>query len=125
GYEDGSYGVNDNITRAQAASMIMRYFGWGDLSGQEDLGYPDVKPGHWAYNEIAALHSLGIFRPEGSYQPNLAVTRAEMADMLVKTFSLSSITAVKFTDLSRDHWAYRSINILAGKGVTSGYPDGS
>ncbi len=125
GYEDGRYGVNDNITRAQAASMIMRYFGWGDLSGQKDPGYPDLKPGHWAFNEIAALHDLGIFKPEGNYQPNRAVTRAEMADILVKTFNLDSITAVKFKDLSRDHRAYRSINILAGSGVTSGYPDGT
>ncbi len=125
GYQDGRYGVSDPITRAQAASMIMRTFGWGDLSGQEDPGYPDLQPSHWAYNEIAALYGLGIFTPEGSYKPNQPVTRAEMADMLVKAFDLYSITAVKFTDLTRDHWAYESINRLAGKGVTSGYPDGS
>lgn len=125
GYEDGRFGVNDPITRAQAATMIMRYFGWGDLSGQEDPGYPDLKPNHWAYNEIAALYHMDIFKPKGNYQPNLAVTRAEMADMLVKTFSVDSITAVQFTDLTRDHWAYQSINKLAGKGISNGYPDGT
>lgn len=125
GYSNGRFGVNDNITRAQAASMIMRYFGWGDLSGQKDPGYPDLKPTHWAYNEIAAIHNIGILTPEGNFKPDAPVTRAEMADILVKTFSLNSITAVKFTDLSRNHWAYQSINTLAGSGITNGYPDGS
>lgn len=123
GYQDGRFGVNEPITRAQAATMIMRYFGWGDLSGQEDPGYPDLSPNHWAYNEIAAIHALGILTPEGMFQPDLPVNRAEMADMLVKTFDVHSITAVKFADMSRDHWAYESVNTLAGKGVASGYPD--
>lgn len=125
GYPDGRFGIEDPITRAQAAVMIMRYFGWGDLSGQPDPGYPDLTPKYWAYNEIAAVYNLDIFKPKGKFQPELPVTRAEMADMLVKTFDLSSINAVKFKDMDRDHWAYQSVNILAGKGIAKGYPDGT
>lgn len=125
GYPNGAFGINDPITRAQAATMIMRYFGW-NMSNPEDPGYPDLKPGsHWAYNDIATLYHLGIFTPAGNYMPDQKVTRAEMADMLVKAFELSSIKGAKFTDLNRDHWAYQSINILAGKNITTGYTDGS
>src|SRR5690606_3424141 len=114
GYPDGSFGINDPITRAQAATMIMRYFGW-TMVDPEDPGYPDVRPGsHWAYNDIASVYHLDIYAPAEKFLPEQDVTRAEMADMLVKAFDLSSIKGVKFTDLTRDHWAYQSINILAG-----------
>ena len=125
GYSNGAFGINDSITRAQAATMIMRYFGWS-MTDAEDPGYPDLKPrSHWAYNDIASLYHLGIFTPKGNYMPDKAVSRAEMADMLVKAFELSSIKGTNYTDLSRDHWAYGSINILAGNSITTGYPDGS
>lgn len=125
GYPNGAFGINDPISRAQAATMIMRYFGWNDPN-PNDPGYTDLKPGsHWAYNDIATLYHLGIFAPKGKYMPDKEVTRAEMADMLVKAFELSSIKGAKFTDLSRDHWAYQPINILAGNNITTGYTDGS
>lgn len=125
GYPDGSFGTNDPITRAQAATMIMRYFGWTNTN-PDDPGYPDLKPGsHWAYHDMATVYHLGIFTPEGHYMPNKELTRAEMADMLVKTFDLSGIKGAKFTDLSRDHWAYHAINLLASNHITSGYADGT
>lgn len=125
GYGDGTFRINNSITRAEAATMLMRYFGW-TMTDPEDPGYPDLKPGsHWAYNDMVSLYHLDIFTPTGHYKPEQAVTRAEMADMLVKTFDLYSIKGAKFTDLDRDHWAYISINTLAGSNITAGYTDGT
>lgn len=125
GYADGRFGTQDPITRAQAAAMLIRTFGWGDLSNQPDPGYPDVSPKHWAYYEIAAMKNAGFYAPEGSFQPEKKVTRAEMADMLVRTFSLTSPSGAKFADLDRSHWAYDAINILATNRITTGYEDGT
>lgn len=125
GYADGRFGTQDPITRAQAAAMLIRTFGWGDLSNQPDPGYPDVSPKHWAYYEIAAMKNAGFYAPEGSFQTEKKVTRAEMADMLVRTFSLTSPSGAKFADLDRSHWAYDAINILATNRITTGYEDGT
>lgn len=124
GYPDGRFGVSDPITRAQAAVMMIRALGWG-VSAQDDPGYPDVNPSHWAYNEIAMMKHTGIFAPEGYFEPDKHVTRAEMADMLVKTFDLHSVSGAKFSDIGREHWAYDAVNILATNRITTGYADGS
>src|SRR5690606_35493681 len=110
GYNDGTFGIHGSITRAEAAVMVMRTLGWGDLSNQPDPGYADIDPSHWAYYEMAAMHNTGNFAPEGdAYQPQQKLTRAEMADILVNTFDLSSHSGTRFTDVPRDHWAYDAI----------------
>lgn len=124
GYSDGRFGVNDRISRAEAAAMIIRSLGWGS-SGWEDPGYPDVSPNHWAYNEIAAMKANGFFAPAGRFEPRKPVTRAEMADMIVKTFDLASTSGYRFTDVNRDHPNYDAIVILAANAITVGYDDGS
>lgn len=125
GLPDGSFGVNQPISRAEAAVMMMRVLGWGASGNQPDPGYPDVDPSHWAYDEITAVHHAGIFAPEGQFKPAQKLTRAEMADILVKTFDLTSHSGYRFADVSRDHWAYDAIQILAGNGITTGYDDGT
>lgn len=123
GYSNGNYGVNDPVTRAQVASMIMRSYGW---EGEwENPGYADLKNTHWAYNSIAALYHLDIFKPTGNYNPEQPMTRAEMAQVLVNAFQLSSIKAQAYTDVSPSHPYYEAINILSGSQVTTGYPDGT
>lgn len=124
GYQDGRFGITDSITRAEAAAIIIRSLGWG-VSAQEDPGYPDVDPSHWAYHEIAMMKRAGFFAPEGKFEPTKLVTRAEMAEMLVNTFDLRSNSGAKFTDLAREHPAYDAINILATNQITTGYVDGS
>src|SRR5690554_6154400 len=75
GYDDGSFGVNKPITRAEAASLIMRTFGWE--GAWSNPGYSDVKTTHWAYNSIAGIVEMDIFKPSGTkFQPNLPLTRA-------------------------------------------------
>lgn len=124
GYSNGNFGINDPITRAEAAVMMSRYLGW-TVSGQEDVGYPDLSTSHWAYAEIATMKQLGFFAPVGLYEPDKRVTRAEMADMLVKTFDLQSASGSKFTDLERGYWAYHPIQILAANRISTGYNDGT
>lgn len=125
GLPDGSFGIRDPITRAQAATIMIRTLGWEVSGTVEDPGYPDIDSTHWAYNYIATMKSADFFAPEGKFEPNKNLTRAEMADMLVKTFDLRSASGMKFADLDRDHWAYDAINILAANQITVGYDDGT
>lgn len=124
GYSDGRFGVNDPINRAEAAAMIIRSLGWGAVA-VEDPGYPDVAPSHWAYNDIATMVNNGFFAPAGKFEPAKRVTRAEMAEMLVGTFDLTSVSGFRFTDVTREHSSYDAITILAANAITVGYEDGT
>lgn len=124
GYSDGRFGVNDPINRAEAAAMIIRSLGWGPVAA-EDPGYPDVSPAHWAYNEIATMANNGFFAPADKFEPARRVTRAEMAEMIVNTFDLTSVSGFRFADVARDHPSYDAITILAANAIAVGYEDGT
>ncbi|QNK56383.1 S-layer homology domain-containing protein [Paenibacillus sp. PAMC21692] len=52
GFEDGSFGTNDLLTRAQAVTIINRLLGRGPLTGVTDPTWPDVPSTHWAYEQV-------------------------------------------------------------------------
>lgn len=58
--------------------------------------------------------------PDGTFQPNKAVTRAEFTVMLVKGLHLEAKAGTKFTDTA-SHWARDSIITAATHGIISGY----
>lgn len=50
GYSDGTFRPDNNITRAEAVTMINKALGRIDVTAQNL--FSDVSPSHWAYNEI-------------------------------------------------------------------------
>lgn len=44
--------------------------------------------------------------------------------IFISTFTNSAL-ALDYPDLSKDHWAYKEINVLTKEGVLVGYPDGT
>ncbi|MBD2847120.1 FIVAR domain-containing protein [Paenibacillus sp. IB182496] len=52
GYPDGSFAPDRQLTRAEAVTILNRVFGRGPLYGAEQLEWPDVTAGHWAYADI-------------------------------------------------------------------------
>ena len=66
--------------------------------------------------------------PDGSFQPEGNVTRAEMATMLVKVLGLADVAgfvgASGFGDTA-GHWADKYIAVVAGQNIVNGYPDGT
>ena len=53
GYGDGSLKPNENITRAEAVSVINRMLGLSYHDGNQK-SFDDVSPAHWAYADIMA-----------------------------------------------------------------------
>ncbi|MGI6066709.1 MAG: S-layer homology domain-containing protein [Bacillota bacterium] len=127
GYGNGYFGPNDKVTRAQLAAMLNRA-----LSLDYNVSKPqfsDVKPGYWAYADIAAAKGAGIFGgyPDGTFKPERYVSRAELAVILDRAFDLGYPAAgVSFKDLGKSGyaWADSSIINLAGNGIVAGYEGG-
>ncbi len=78
------------------------------------FAYPDVSPNHWAAKEIEILTEKGVIvgYPDGTFQPDENVTRAEFASMAIKALGQEHTTVaqpVYFTDIDPSFWAYDAI----------------
>lgn len=89
---------------------------------QSEPGLPADLAGHWAKGSITELINAGVISgyPDGSFQPDKTVTRAEFTVMLVKALKLESRAGSQFTDTAA-HWAGESISTAAAHGLISGY----
>lgn len=66
--------------------------------------YNDTE-GHWAEASIERWSEYGIITGDGeSFNPDDAVTRAQMATILAKTLGLTEEAENPFTDVSEDSW---------------------
>lgn len=81
GYGNGKVRPQDNITRAEVATIFFRLL--TDDVRDEDLTktnrYSDVAATSWYNTAVSTLSSMGIITgyPDGTFRPNAAITRAE------------------------------------------------
>ena len=73
--------------------------------------YSDMDENHWAYQSIKFLTEVGVVvgYPDGTYKPDIPVTRAEFASMAIKALGQedASVTQdIHFSDVKPDFWAY-------------------
>ncbi|MGF1493782.1 MAG: S-layer homology domain-containing protein [Microcoleaceae cyanobacterium] len=88
--------------------------------------FRDIR-GHWAEGCIEKLVGLGLVKgyPDGTFQPDHFVTRAEFAAFAVRAFPNQPVIrqAIVFKDLSATHWAYGAVSQAYRQGFLSGYAD--
>ncbi|SOB90850.1 cell wall-associated NlpC family hydrolase [Ureibacillus xyleni] len=90
--------------------------------------FPDVKPTSEYAGAATALNKLGIFtgNADGKFNPKSALTRAQLAKVLVEAFKLElKDGAEQFTDVSEDGWSHQYIQILSSNKITYGKGDGT
>ena len=87
--------------------------------------------GHWASPAIDNLVERGVMAgyTNNTFRPYKNVTRAEFAQLLVRSMDDSQAHAtrsgsVSFTDLPQDHWAFPAIQEAAQLGLMEGYNNG-
>ena len=101
------------------------YASWGLFS--------DVTFAHWAYDSIAACYAAGIVGgyPDGSYQPEVAVSRDQMAVYVSRALAggdenvPDGPATPTFADVAESHWAYRYIEYATAQQIVRGYPEGN
>ncbi len=90
--------------------------------------FEDVPDGYWASCDINVLTDNNVIAgyPDRTFKPNLPVSRAEMATMVVKGFNLNDdVTCATnmFKDVPQSHWANKTIAKAVDNGLMSGYPN--
>ena len=76
--------------------------------------YTDMEETHWAYQSIKFLTEVGVVvgYPDGTYKPDIPVTRAEFASMAIKALGQEDTEVtqdIHFADVDPGFWAYNII----------------
>lgn len=78
------------------------------------MAFPDVSDSHWASSQINTLSEKGVIvgYPDGTFQPDENVTRAEFAAMAIRALGQQHTKVaqpVHFSDIDEEYWAYEDI----------------
>lgn len=115
GYEDGTFAPDKAITRAEFTIIAVSFS--NNAAGNKS--FTDVSNTHWAYSSIATSAEYGWVNgyPEGTFEPDKTITRAESATIVNRMLNrqpdkkvIDASTSIKaFKDLSSGYWAYYDI----------------
>ncbi len=128
GYSDGSFKPNRIVTRAEFALMLMNALKRTNQGGE--LLFSDAsKIANWAKNAVALAVEAGYINGyrDGTFRPNSAITRAEMAIMVAKVLGLSPEKGISTDfkdDLALPAWAKGAIASIQAKEIMKGNPNG-
>lgn len=127
GYEDNTIRPENDITRAEVATIFYRLL--TDESREAyrttDHDFTDVSADAWYAEPVATLADAGLLAgyEDGSFRPDAPITRAEYAAIATRFDELAAAES-NFTDIS-GHWAEDAINAAYGAGWVGGYEDGT
>lgn len=107
GFDDNSFRPEENVTRRQAAIMMLRA-----------LELPTD-----GMDVTVAIQKHGIMSgyTDGYFYENRPVTRAQMAIILTKAFDLTKSAPISFIDVHDKMKAYESIKRVVAANISKGY----
>lgn len=116
GYEDGTFKPDAAVTRAEFATIASRF----DKLATGTKTFKDVPASHWAYAAISSAAEKGWVSgyEDGTFRPDRAITRAEVAKLTNavlnrscdKNYVDTNKPSIKnFTDLPTSFWGYYEI----------------
>ncbi|MHA6531863.1 S-layer homology domain-containing protein [Paenibacillus sp. BAC0078] len=82
GYDDGSFKPDNLVTRAEAATLLVKTLGIVPSSAQ--TSFKDVKPGAWYAGSVSTAVQAGLFKgyTDGSFKPEQTITQQEMVAII-------------------------------------------
>jgi hypothetical protein len=134
GFSDNTFRPETELTRGALAKFIVR--GLGHTPQASDYPIPtfsDVTASHAFYAEIEFLARANVIHgfSDGTFRPDIAVTRGATAKMVVN--ALANIWDIQcqytqppqFSDVPTTYIFYREIQCLKELEITSGFSDGT
>ncbi len=131
GNEKGEAKPFDNVTRAEAVAMIMRFMGLSSMSEANAIvNFEDVSRHDWFYSTVMSAYYCGIVigDSETKFSPNRNVTREELTVMAARALQLAELRCqtvemvnVADTDKISD-WAKDAYKLI-GRNYVSDYDD--
>ena len=129
GYPDGTVQPQGNITRAETVTMIYRLLTATrrDAIFTSQNSFSDVEAADWYNKAVSSMAKGGYVEgyPDGTFQGNNAITRAEFVTMMVRFLDEKPTGEMPFSDVDDTNWAKDYIIAAAYSGWIDGYPDGT
>jgi|GEM_PF-2071066 len=107
GFPDGTYHPAEGLTRAQAAVIICRAAAL-KTPAVNTASFKDVPLAHWASPYVDAASKAGYIKgfPDGSYQPDAKLTRAQAISLVMRLCTQKDRAALPpLQDMNSGHWA--------------------
>jgi len=127
GRPNGRIYPHDNMTRAEVATVFFRLLSdeFRIQMWDQQNPFSDVNGAHWFNNAVSTMANAGVVqgRPDGTFQPNHPITRAEVAAITARFFNETSQNPSAFVDTA-GHWAEGYIDLLADFGWVQGSGNG-
>ncbi len=98
GYPDGSFKPDENVTRAEFASMAIKALGQENATVAQPVNFKDINKNFWAYNAIQkAIYFDLISNPDKGekFRPYDSVSRAEALSIAVNALTTEQISEQK------------------------------
>ena len=133
GYGNGLFGPSNNMTRAEAITIMCRLYApnaaFGNYANYDSFN--DVPAGRWYSGFVGYAKSAGLLNVlvgSGSeLKPSQAITRAEFLALLCD-FAGKNVagtnTASRYSDVPSSHWAIKYINYATEQSWVSGIGGG-
>lgn len=125
GYPDGTFGPENNMTRAEVAQMFYNLLLNQDVEITKT--FDDVPENAWYTKAVNTLASLDIISGVGDnkFEPERSITRAEFTAMAMK-FAVGGEEGENiFSDVDEDDWFYDAVVNSIQYGWIHGYGDGT
>lgn len=128
GYPDGNVHPEDNITRAEVATIFFRM-----MTDEARASYrattntfSDVKKSDWFNVAVSTLQNAKILDgyDDGTFRPNAPITRAELSKIAASFYKILPDADADFSDIF-GHWAEKYIESAHSYGFIDGYPNGT
>ena len=126
GYQDDTVRPEDNITRAEVATIFFRLL--TDAKRAEYWSktndFTDVSADAWYNNAISTLANAGVLSgyEDNTFRPDQPITRAELVKIAMSFYGTVQSEGNAFNDIG-EHWAAAFINGAAEMGFVNGYGD--
>lgn len=130
GKSGSKFSPNDNITRAEFATLITRMMDYKD--DKAILPFKDVSPYGWYYTSVSSAYSNKLIngKSEDTFDPDGNITRQEMAKIIAKVLESKGYkdSDIKQLDMFKDKenialWAKESISLTVKEKIINGMED--
>ncbi len=129
GRGDGTFGVSDNITRAEFVKILMTAY---NLQSENSVSFADVGANAWYCEIVGKAAAIGLVNGDGGkFNPETPITRQDAAVMMHRALGIAGKTATGnkatvFADSENiSGYAKEAVESLANAEIINGYPDGS
>lgn len=112
GYPDGTFKPDNNVTRAEFASMAIKALGQEHTIVAQPVNFTDIAPEYWAYDAIqkALFFDLVSCPPEGQpFRPEDSVSRAESISVAVNALTTEQISLMKAKEVLEQKYVDASL----------------